>query len=214
MSFLADYKRNVEVNLPLVGCALTFFYKSLFFGFLSVLAPSILIIILSKIVFESRSISNASLLDATRDKERDSIENFHKFATYKSEINRRVTIYEDQIEELHLLEGMVVNRHADASYADECDSLLFSSIRFVALLKLGHKAKALEAWSAITKSQDNGKWFRHPTCHRRTSRDMIVGLLIALTQRPLDGEDHLVDFFDYVEENDGFFGDGPLSVSY
>ena len=131
---------------------------------------------------------------------------------------RRVILYENALKSQHLYHGMVVNLHlvedGGSPVDGECDSLLFSSLRFVALNKLGFKEAAHEAWTALMSSQSNGRWFRHPKCRRRpTSRDMIVGLLAGLTQQPPEARQRLEDLLEYIEENDGYIGSGAFHVS-
>lgn len=133
-----------------------------------------------------------------------------------TEITRQKAIfYERLIQMNHLDQGMVVNRTDAARVIDHCDSLLFSSLRYVALKKLGLELEATAAWEAILASRDGGKWFRHPQCaHKSTSRDMIIGLLAALTQKPPGYRDILVELMGYLDANAGYVGDGPFYVSY
>lgn len=131
------------------------------------------------------------------------------------ETYRRVHVYEQEIEKNHLSQGMLVNRRADGRVLDECDSLLFSSLRYVSLKKLGFEEKSLTAWQAIEKSQKNGLWFRHPDCTwQDASRDMMAGLIAALAQRPPGYQKHLLSLFDYLKKNMGFFGEGPPYLSF
>jgi hypothetical protein len=45
--------------------------------------------------------------------------------------------------------------------------------------------KTYQGWRGIQKAFQNGRWVRHPKCRRKsTSRDMIAGVLVALTQNP------------------------------
>jgi hypothetical protein len=128
---------------------------------------------------------------------------------------QKTQVYDYLLRHNHLLDGMVIDRHSDGSPANICDSLLFSSLRFVALEKLGHHAQALEAWKSIERSQDNsGGWFRHPMCAKQsTSRDMLVGLLIALSQKPPNYELYLKDLLSYIEKHSGYISHGPFHVS-
>jgi len=132
----------------------------------------------------------------------------------KLEALRRVRIYEEKIERTHLVDGMVVNLSANGEMMDQCDSLLFSSLRYVSLIKLGIHPQAEEAWQAIERSQEGGQWLRHPRCPNSTSRDMILGLLIAFSQEPAGFNEHLTTLMRLVDGNDGFFGSGPIYVSY
>jgi hypothetical protein len=108
---------------------------------------------------------------------------------------------------------MVVNRKAAGFAVDFCDSLLFSSLRFIALKKLGYESDAKLAWQSIEKSQNQGHWHRHPACRKHTSRDMIIGVLAALTQKPNNYRSHLTNFLDYMDANKGFVSTGPFYVS-
>ena len=132
----------------------------------------------------------------------------------KVEAFRRVRIYEENIERTHLVDGMVVNLTAHGDMMDQCDSLLFSSLRYVSLIKLGIHPQAEDAWQAIERSQVDGRWLRHPRCPNSTSRDMILGLLIAFSQEPAGFSEHLTALMRLVDGNDGFFGSGPIYVSY
>lgn len=126
----------------------------------------------------------------------------------------RAAIYEKEIQSNHLYLGMVANRDHKGNFQSECDSLLFSSLRYVALLKLGFQREADDAWEAIVQSQNQGQWFRHPTCRSKgTSRDMIVGLLAALSQKPANGKDYLIELIEYIKDHDGYIGTGPFHVS-
>lgn len=133
-----------------------------------------------------------------------------------SDVVQRAKIYEAEIERTHLVDGMLVNRTVSGATHDTCDSLLFSSLRFVALGKLGLEAEADDAWNALQKSQTaGGDWVRHPRCAAKaTSRDMIWGLLIALSQQPEGGKAHLRKLIDRIAKNDGYFSSGPRYVSY
>ena len=128
----------------------------------------------------------------------------------------RVNLYERMIQKHFLEDGMVVNRTASGKAIDHCDSLLFSSLRYISLKKLGMPEKAEAAWAAIEKSRNeqSGGWMRHPKCDHWTSRDMIVGLLAALTQLPPNSDVHLDGLVDYVGKNQGYIGEGPFYVSY
>ncbi len=128
---------------------------------------------------------------------------------------RRARVYEAAIERTHLVDGMLVNRTASGGTEDTCDSLLFSGLRFVALKKLGFEREAAEAWTALEKSQAEGLWIRHPRCgDRATSRDMIMGLLVALSQKPENQQGHLRLLLAQVAKRDGYFSFGPRYVSY
>jgi hypothetical protein len=122
--------------------------------------------------------------------------------------------YELLIERGHLENGMLVNRLVDGSIAGECDSLLFSSLRYVALKKMGRASSAALAWKGLINAYDDGRWYRHPLCKKWTSRDMLIGLLAALTQKPPEHKQILLQIMSTIHDNDGYFGDGPPYVSY
>lgn len=133
----------------------------------------------------------------------------------KTALRERAAKYEQLIEADHLLDGMVVNLNMKTGKpTDVCDSLIFSSLRYIALTKLGWHEQALRAWAAIEKSQENGMWLRHPQCRKSTSRDMILGVLAAFTQNPPHMRNHLVSFISQLENNGGFVSPGRIDVSY
>jgi hypothetical protein len=131
-----------------------------------------------------------------------------------STTRQRALLYEAEIGRSHLVDGMVVNRGSTGEMLDQCDSLLFSAIRYVSLDKLEWHDKAADAWRAIEGSRDNGAWLRHPRCYRSISRDMLLGLLLAMTRRPDGYEQHLNHLMNEIDQNGGFFGTGPVYVSY
>ncbi|SMF36435.1 hypothetical protein SAMN06296036_11133 [Pseudobacteriovorax antillogorgiicola] len=144
-----------------------------------------------------------------------SYQDYGRYQTLLTEAYQRALFYEEEIQKKNLSMGMVVNHddHYNRILA-ECDSLLFSSLRYVALKKMGLHGEANDAWQAILKANDHGKWHRHPKCKRRwTSRDMIVGLLAALSQRPEDSRLYLQDLMSYVDKTGGYIGSGPFYVS-
>lgn len=133
----------------------------------------------------------------------------------KLEALSQVLFYEKKIKENFLEEGMLVNRSLLGFQLDQCDSLLFSSLRYTALEKLGLKSLAEEAWLAIAKSYElEGKWIRHPQCREALSKDMFLGLMTALVQRL--GKDKILisKTRDQIEEAKGYFDDGPIYLSY
>lgn len=134
------------------------------------------------------------------------------------ELSERATqkfeLYDEIIKQNFLLDGMVINRDRDGKPVDICDSLLFSSIRFVALSKMGKTEEASKAWKAISKSQYRGHWHRHPRCKKSTSRDMIIGVLAALSRKPLGSKNHLIQLSDHIKKRRGFISYGPPYVSY
>ncbi|MFW7379931.1 MAG: hypothetical protein ACOH5I_14050 [Oligoflexus sp.] len=132
----------------------------------------------------------------------------------KAQVRERAALYDYLLRQDHLVDGMVVNRNMLGQVTSVCDSLLFSSLRFVGLKKLGHQEQANEAWRAIERSQRSGHWQRHPRCAAQsTSRDMIVGVLAALTQKPQNHRLHLSNLMSFVERNKGFISHGPFHVS-
>ena len=135
-----------------------------------------------------------------------------------AELSRRAALYESLIEERFLLDGMVVNRDGEGLPLDVCDSLLFSSLRYVALAKLGMREQALVAWAAIEKSEDPstpGHWYRHPRCRDNPlSRDMVIGLAAALSLPSTPSRArHIKELINYVQDNHGFVDKGPFFVS-
>lgn len=128
---------------------------------------------------------------------------------------RRAALYERLIVKENLRANMVVTSSVPyGTPLEVCDSLLFSSLRYVSLKKIGLENRANTAWDAILKSKNKSQWLRHPECRQRLSRDMILGLIAALTQRPKGYQNILKEFINHLNENSGFFGDGPFSVSY
>ena len=125
----------------------------------------------------------------------------------------RTRLYEVLIKQTQLEDGMIVVRAKDGSALDMCDSLLFSALRYVALRKLGLDSDAEDAWAAISKSQHQGHWQRHPRCAHFTSRDMLFGVLAAFTQDPPEVRPLLVDTLRYIKENGGYLSHGPFHVS-
>ncbi len=134
--------------------------------------------------------------------------------TLKWEAQKRVALYQSLMEAEQLDEGMIVNRLASGESADRCDSLLFSSLRYVALKKLHMIKEAQIAWDAIAKSQEDGHWLRHPQCRETTSRDMLLGVLAAFTQDPPHFRNHVIDLLRYVHANNGYLSEGRFDVSY
>ncbi|MBC7531825.1 MAG: hypothetical protein H7318_09620 [Oligoflexus sp.] len=128
----------------------------------------------------------------------------------------RARLYEQAIERDHLSKGMIVNRHiVNKQASSTCDSLLFSSLRFIALQKLGEGAEADKAWSNIVDhSYQDGRWIRHPDCKRKSaSRDMIVGLMAALSQEPQGHEVQFARLLHIIDRTGGSVDDGPFYVS-
>jgi hypothetical protein len=134
--------------------------------------------------------------------------------TTVNKANRRILLYDDQVNEQLLYHGMVINKTAAGRILDICDSLLFSALRFAALKKAGLAERAQTAWRAIESSKTDGYWLRHPTCKNSTSRDMIVGVMVALSQKPERYDQHINALLKNIEENNGYLGNGPIYVSY
>ena len=128
-------------------------------------------------------------------------------------LRARATFYELEIQKAHLFHGMVVNRLLSGRVQSECDSLLFSALRYAALHRLDMTLQAEKAWQAILKSQTEGRWYRHPKCRRRpTSRDMILGVLVAFQVRGAHGPTW-TDFIRATYQQNGFIGSGRPDVS-
>ena len=137
------------------------------------------------------------------------------FLQIKQQARDKAIFYDSQIEQRFLDDGMVVNRTSDGGSIDHCDSLLFSSLRFIALDKLGLKQRALASWEALRMAEESaGRWRRHPKCNLSTSRDMIIGLLAALTRSPPEHQKLLKSIIENARANHGFIDDGPIDVSY
>lgn len=136
-----------------------------------------------------------------------------KWEEMRQELHRRSIFYHDEVLRTHLVKGMVVNRTTDGEALDLCDSLLFSSLLYVGLRNLGEDLRAKELWRAINRSRDGPKWWRHPDCRRAISRDMILGLLVAISQLPAGASDLVRDLLVYTDINRGFFGEGHLGLS-
>ena len=135
-------------------------------------------------------------------------------AELRREALRRAQKYEELLRRRHLDSGMVIHRTANDTAVDHCDSLLFSSLRFVALSKLGFTSEAAAAWKAIDKSRHEGEWFRHPRCRQPASRDMLLGVISSLTQTPPGTLNLLEQLVTQIEDNNGFFAQGPFYVSF
>ncbi len=129
---------------------------------------------------------------------------------------RRARIYADLSQKTHLLDGMVVDRDSAGGFINQCDSLLFSSLRYVALAKLGFMDLARPAWAAIKQSRTPvGGWIRHPRCSDAPlSRDMTLGLLVALSQNPPDAKQVLALTRNDLKRFDGYISNGPFYISF
>ncbi len=128
-------------------------------------------------------------------------------------LRSRAAFYEAAIQRDFLVDGMLVNRGPDFEPLDICDSLLFSSIRYVALHKLGWRDTADAAWQSILASKIDGQWARHPRCGKYLSRDMLLGVLAALTLGP-SGHEAELRALGRTLGRGGFFSDGPFWSSF
>ena len=127
----------------------------------------------------------------------------------------RALLYDGLIEKNHLVGGLVVNRGRDHEILDECDSLLFSSVRWVSLRKFGWEERSLRALDSLRKAQVEGDWIRHPECPDRVlSRDMLMGVLIVLSQYPANFVEDLGRLISRIDLGGGYFSNGPSYVSY
>jgi hypothetical protein len=130
-------------------------------------------------------------------------------------LRTKAALYNQHISNRHLLDGMVVNRNAEGQVSDTCDSLLFSALRYRSLLALDFDKDAEEAFDALTKSHSQGRWWRHPRCKSQSlSRDMMMGVLIALSTNPKLNRPLLQDLLSEIDRHNGKFSDGPFFVSY
>lgn len=138
------------------------------------------------------------------------------FSALKKNAIKKFKKYYEMQENYHLSYGLIVNRDHLGQITSECDSLLFSSLRYVALKKIGLHSEAKKAWSFIEKSKDtNGQSFvRHPLCRHSTSRDMMIGIIAALIYKPNNSEIHLNQLIRFIENNYGFFHIGRPDVSF
>jgi hypothetical protein len=124
--------------------------------------------------------------------------------------------YAEWSQQTNLEDGMVVDRRADGSATHQCDSLLFSSLRYVALQKLGHYELARAGWEAIQKSRHAERgWWRHPRCRDKAlSRDMILGLMAAFSQNPPGSTDAIDLTRSDLWRFSGYISRGPFYVSF
>ena len=126
----------------------------------------------------------------------------------------RAALYDSLIHRDMLLDGMVIHRGLGGEPKGVCDSLMFSSLRFYALTKLGFHESADEAWTGILGSRSGAQWLRHPQCAKSLSRDMIMGVLVALRANPEGGDTVFRSMLAEIDRNGGFAGDGPFYVSW
>ena len=143
------------------------------------------------------------------------VTDFHATAEGQA-LLKRARMYADLSQESHLLDGMVVDRDESGKAIHECDSLLFSSLRYVALGKLGFSDLAVPAWEAIKKSRTPADgWLRHPRCPQTPlSKDMTLGLLVSLSQKPPDAAHMLELIRGDVHRFDGYISNGPFYLSF
>jgi hypothetical protein len=126
----------------------------------------------------------------------------------------RVQRYEQLLQTNHLAQGMVVNRTLQGEMLDQCDSLIFSSLRYVALKKLGLESDAELAWEAIRNSRNGNTWVRHPTCPQiASSRDQLLGLFTSVALNPPGSKQIVRQLLQQLRHNNGFFADGAFHVS-
>lgn len=130
------------------------------------------------------------------------------------DVMERASLYIELIEEDFLLDGMVINHDVIRKPLDVCDSLLFTSLYFISLKKLGHHQRADSVWAAIKKSKEGGKWLRHPQCPKPASRDMVLGILAAFSQDLPDAKPLLQETLKYIKLHKGFFSHGSVDVSF
>ena len=124
--------------------------------------------------------------------------------------------YDEWIHRDHLLKGLVVGRDLGTrAPTSVCDSLLFSSLRFTALSKMGAEKEAARAFAAIAKENyKQRRWIRHPDCTRKSSsRDMIVGLMAALGQEPKGHNEAFAKLMAIIARTGGSVDNGPFYVS-
>jgi hypothetical protein len=126
----------------------------------------------------------------------------------------RAALYDELIKKNMILDGMVVNRNAEGEPEGICDSLLFSSLRFFALKRLGFEESAQKAWNGVLGSRSGAQWQRHPRCGKSLSRDMLMGVLVALQANPENGTSVFRSMLTEIDRQKGFIGDGPFYVSW
>ena len=127
----------------------------------------------------------------------------------------RASLYNELVKRDLLVDGMVIHLNEDGEMDGECDSLMFSSLRYASLRRLGLNDEADEAWQGILNSHTGGQWFRHPRCRDLSlSRDMLMGLLIALDENPKGAREIVLELLKEIDRRGGYFSDGPFFVSY
>ncbi len=151
-----------------------------------------------------------------------SVEKNHNlnFDLLKEKALNRAFIYEKQIEQRHLWKGLIIDLNIPLNKPEDvCDSLIFSSLHFVALNNLNMKEQAKIQWDNIKKYniKSDGRIIRHPYCQRKSlSRDQIIGLFLALTflENEKDRKDLVKIIVERVKKLRGFFDDGRIDQSY
>lgn len=126
----------------------------------------------------------------------------------------RAALYDEFIKQRMLLDGMVINRNSRGEPEGVCDSLLFSSLRFYSLKRLGFEESAQNAWRSVLGSRSGAQWQRHPQCSKSLSRDMLMGVLVALRADPDYGTSVFRSMLAEIGRQNGFIDDGPIYVSW
>lgn len=181
----------------------------------SIAAGALLFVVMALVISNLSRIINEQHARLIRMNEnREVLSASENLARLRREALTRSVFYDELIKRDMLLDGMVVNRDANGNPESVCDSLLFSSIRFFALSSLGLKHSADAAWSSIESSRKGGQWMRHPRCQKSLSRDMVMGVLVALRANPENGTVLFRSMLSEIDRNGGFIGDGPFYVSW
>jgi hypothetical protein len=168
----------------------------------------LVIVNLSRIIHEQQS----RLQDRFEDRYAPDVA--EDLAVLRRAVLSRVALYNKLAQENMLVDGMIVNRYLDGRLDGLCDSLMFSSLRYFALANMGFKDSAQEAWTSITASRRGGQWLRHPQCQKRLSRDMVMGVMVALRAIPIDGTEIYRTMLTDIDRRWGFVGNGPFYVSW
>ena len=122
------------------------------------------------------------------------------------------------IQKHYLYKGGVVERDSKMNPEGLCDSLLFTSLRYVSLVKLGLKENYQKAFDDLLRFEQpplSGRWIRHPDCpNHQLSRDMFLGLLLALNENPSKKEARKIYLrtLKRVEKNNGWISRPRFSV--
>jgi len=128
---------------------------------------------------------------------------------------QKVQIYNRKMKDFFLEEGMLINRDSLGRVNDRCDSLLFSSLRIVALTKLSMEKEAKEAWEGVLAAYaKEKKWVRHPKCKQPLSKDMFLGLMSVMSQQIGQKNQKLLELSKYISSHQGYFDKGPVYLSY